>query len=138
MYRLGTTSRKRLDTCCDTLQAFVLSAIATSPIDFSVTAGYRCEEDQNAACLAGYSKAKFGQSPHNFDPSVAVDLVPWVDGKLVWDDTSEHWDTLLEHLRITASALFADGMINHNIENGYDRWGFDKPHWQLRNWKDLT
>jgi len=136
-YHLGKSSVRRLKTCHPDLIVLVNSAIENSPLDFSVVCGYRSEEDQEAAFKAGNSKAHFGESPHNCEPALAVDLVPWVDGKLVWDSDSEHYAELGKHLSVTAKSLYDSGAIENNIEWALKQWGWDAPHWQIRGWKAL-
>ena len=49
----------------------------------AVICGFRGRYEQEKAYMAGKSKAKFGQSKHNFKPSLAVDVVPL---PLDWND----------------------------------------------------
>ena len=53
--------------------------------DFTVICGHRGRAEQEAAYRKGTSNARFGQSPHNFTPSLAIDIVPY---PLDWDDTA--------------------------------------------------
>lgn len=54
----------------------VLNRAAIIGYDVSVITSYRDPVAQMAAYKAGKSKAKPGQSPHNFKPSFAFDFVP--------------------------------------------------------------
>ena len=53
--------------------------------DCTVVVGYRGEADQNRAFSIGNSKLKFPQSKHNQSPSLAVDVVPYINGGACWD-----------------------------------------------------
>jgi len=71
-------------------QAFVEAAKAKG-IDLLVTSTYRDSESQNALYAQGrttpgnvVTKAKAGQSWHNW--RCALDVVPLVNGKAIWDD----------------------------------------------------
>lgn len=46
-------------------------------IDIVIICGHRGFIEQEKAYKAGKSKAHFGQSPHNFKPSYAVDVCPY-------------------------------------------------------------
>ena len=72
-------------------------------IDLLVTSTYRDNESQDALYAQGrtqpgkiVTKAKAGQSFHNY--RCAVDVVPLINGKPVWDDRSEeHTSELQSH-----------------------------------------
>ena len=63
------------------------TAVAAKGPPFRVICGYRGEREQARAFAIGASKAKFGQSPHNFVPSLAIDVAPGWEGPLKWSDT---------------------------------------------------
>lgn len=108
--------------------------------------GYRGPADQLAALERGDSRARFGQSPHNFRPALACDVVlhparvhvrPHIDDVEVpdlWDDESE-------------DALATWAALDHAAERvGLDRVSFmrrgvlvtDLPHLQLPGWRSLV
>ena len=71
-------------------EAFIAAAKAKG-IDLLVTSTYRDNESQNALYAQGrttpgnvVTKAKAGQSWHNW--RCALDVVPLVNGKAIWDD----------------------------------------------------
>lgn len=84
-HSFGPRSRAALATCHPALQALATRALELSPIDFTVTEGFRGRDAQEQAYATGHSKAHFGQSPHNHEPSLALDVVPypvdWSDPK---------------------------------------------------------
>lgn len=62
-----------LKDACEQLSVFASSLQKQHP-DAHVSCSYRNEADQNHAYSRGHSKARFGESPHNFKPSLAVDF----------------------------------------------------------------
>lgn len=77
MIKLSKTSKQRLSTCCKEIQDVVNFAAENGSIDFTVLCGYRGKAEQEAAFASGASKARFGQSGHNQNPSIAIDIVPY-------------------------------------------------------------
>lgn len=80
------------------VEAF-LKAAEDAGIDLLVTSTYRDEESQNALYAQGrtapgriVTNAKAGQSFHNY--RCAVDVVPLVNGKPVWDTSYQVWQTI--------------------------------------------
>jgi len=73
-----------------------LNAAKDAGIDLLVTSTYRDNESQNALYAQGRTKqgrivtnAKGGQSFHNY--RCAVDVVPLLNGKPVWDAENDIW-----------------------------------------------
>lgn len=107
--------------------------------DLSITEGHRSKEKQEQYKKSGASKASFGHSPHNYLPSLAVDIYPYPvptilkNGNKVIDDNSKEWDIQAQLFLLIAK------------ENGIEvEWGgswkslVDKPHFQLgsnNNWR---
>ena len=87
-YKWGRLSTERLVTCDKKLQAIADMMLERSPFDLTITAGYRTEDEQNEAYKNGKSRAKFGESKHNFFPSKAIDIVPV---KVNWDSNDWKW-----------------------------------------------
>jgi peptidoglycan L-alanyl-D-glutamate endopeptidase CwlK len=80
------------------VERFIASA-KTEGIDLLVTSTYRDNESQNALYAQGrtapgkvVTNAKAGQSFHNY--RCAVDVVPIVNGKPVWDTSYQVWQTI--------------------------------------------
>jgi peptidoglycan L-alanyl-D-glutamate endopeptidase CwlK len=121
-------SKRSLDTLAKAhpdLQRVANEAI--KHFDFTVIESYRGKEAQNKAHALGNSKAKFGQSPHNFKPSLAIDIVPY---PLDWNNLKA-FDVM--------GAAFLDAARKCGIEI---TWGKnfttlkDYPHFELRDWRN--
>ena len=125
MYKFGRTSLERLASCDIRLIEIMERAIETSPFDFTIVSGHRGEEEQNGLVADGKSQLKYPYSKHNAYPSKAVDIAPYVDGKLVWDD-DELWTDMAIHIFETAR------QCGVKLEWGGNWTSFvDKPHWEI-------
>ncbi len=128
---LSPAGADRLKQCCKELQTIINEVLNYR--DITILCGYRSNEEQEAMCKKKTSKAHAGQSAHNYKPSFAIDVVPYPipmkNGE--WDSNSEEWDKL--HDLIVGIAK------ENNIEL---TWGgdwktiVDKPHYELKNWKE--
>lgn len=134
VYKFGETSNYRLDTCHRDLVLLMDYAILHEdcPCDFTIVCGVRGREDQEKAFSEGNSRAVFGKSPHNFKPSYAVDVAPYVPGVgIAWTDT-ELFNALARHIKKCANEL---GVL---VAWGGDFKSInDKPHWELTYWRDM-
>lgn len=93
-FTLSTQSNLNLSRVHPKLDIVVRRAIAITTQDFCVYGGARTAEEQNALFKKGVSQKDGYKSKSNHQITQdgyghAVDLVPWVDGKPVWDDTWE-------------------------------------------------
>lgn len=94
--------------------------------DAHVSCGVRPEVAQEAAFRDGKSKAHFGKSPHNYYPSLAIDIFR------IREDGSPEW-----------SISWYKKVIKQNLYDGIT-WGGDfssfpdAPHVELTNWKELA
>jgi peptidoglycan L-alanyl-D-glutamate endopeptidase CwlK len=124
-FKFSKSSESRLATCHPDLQAICREVI--KHYDFTVVCGHRNKAEQQKALKQGYSKLPWPKSRHNTHPSEAVDVAPYVKGKIPWDDTQE-FRALNVHMTQAAKKL---GIA---IEWGGD-WGTfrDLPHYQLKN-----
>jgi len=138
MYKFGKASTRRLQTCHPDIQAIMHEALKHSEIDFTIVCGFRGEAEQNKAYEYRGPKgerksyAKFGESPHNVDPSLAVDLVAYRDGKCQWDNQLL-FDELRANIRIANEVLIARGDVEIRIHQLTGNW--DRPHWEAYDWK---
>lgn len=110
---------------------------AIKDYDFVVICGYRNQADQEAAFRSGNSKARFGQSPHNYRPSAAFDAAPY---PIDWNATGK----FMEMARvINAAAKRLDvplrwgGDWNRNGRTDDERFR-DLPHFELHPWRDFV
>ena len=86
MYKYGTTSQARLDTCHPDLQK--LFTELSNDWNISIICGHRTEEEQNAAVASGNSKTPYPKSKHNTSPSIAVDAALY---PIDWKDNGRHY-----------------------------------------------
>lgn len=123
-------SKKSLDILSrahEDLQKLFLSV--GEEIDCSIVCSTRGEKEQEEAFNNNYSKAHFGQSPHNFIPALAVDCVPY---------PSKYSD--IQKLKDLGAAIQIKAIeLGIQIEWGGNWVGFrDYPHYQLKNWKQYS
>ena len=99
--------------------------------DFSVTCGHRSGEEQEKLFKEGKSQARAGQSPHNFKPSRAVDLLPYPwDWSNVTPADMKRFKELVELIKICAA------FKNYRVTSGSDWPRFkDWPHFERADWK---
>lgn len=117
---LGQRSLERLKGVHPDLQRVVRRAIQITEVDFTVLEGLRSIERQRELVRKGASKTM--NSRHL--TGHAVDLAPWVDGKVSWD-----WDW---YYPLADAMKAAAREIKVPIEWGGDWKTFkDGPHWQL-------
>lgn len=94
----------------------------------SIDCTYRSFEEQNKLYnqWPKVTLAKGGQSPHNYNPSMAIDVKIINNGHITWERKY--------------FADFAKLMVTKEIEWGGDwklKSGFvDNPHFQLKTWRD--
>lgn len=101
-FRLGTKSRQELEGVRSDMGRVVNMAIGISEVDFTVFDGIRSAPEQRALYKRGASQidgyTRIGKHQKQADGyGHAVDLVPWINGKPVWD-----WDAIY---------LIADAMV---------------------------
>lgn len=129
MPQFSKSSKAKLSTCVQPLIDLFYEVIKTH--DITILEGYRSREEQEADYAKGVSKAKWGQSKHNAQPSQAVDVAPCSydsRGKMyiAWED-GKRFDDLATFVMQTAKDM------NIGI-----RWGgnfttiCDKPHYELK------
>ena len=85
MFSLGKRSEQILNNANPDLQKVVKLALAFGIIDFSVIESFRDKDTQNRYHQQGKSKLPWPHGKHNKNPSDAVDLVPYINGKISWD-----------------------------------------------------
>jgi hypothetical protein len=105
---------------------------AIKHVDFTVIQGQRGRAAQEKARLSGNSKAGFGQSPHNYAPALAVDVIPYPFHG--WDDKD-----IVDDLRRIAGVVISEGKcLGVKITWGGNWRSFkDWPHLELTNWRSI-
>ena len=119
-YRLGLRSLNNLRGVHPDLVAVVKKAITITTVDFTVIEGLRTQARQKQLYLKGATKTM--RSRHL--DGHAVDIAPYVDGKIRWD-----WPLFYP----VADAMKAAALqVEVPVEWGGDWRSFkDGPHWQL-------
>lgn len=142
--KFDAASAKRLKGAHPLLQRLLIAA--RQQIPFTVMDSQRGKAAQEAAFKRGTTKARFGQSAHNWDPAIAVDLGPipldWnkLDGFIaVWrvigwyNPANGRGEGLALLMRIP---LRWGGDWNMNGKYTDDGWDF--PHYELHPWRDFA
>lgn len=124
-FKLSTRSLGRLVGVHPDLVKVVHRAIEITQTDFSVVEGVRTLATQRRYFQLGKSKTM--RSRHL--TGHAVDLAPWVNGTIDWDDPAG-WGSVAIAMKAAA------GHLHIPLEWGGDWHSFvDKPHFQLP-WKE--
>tara|TARA_B100000700_G_scaffold43757_2_gene45214 strand:- start:1310 stop:1726 length:417 start_codon:yes stop_codon:yes gene_type:complete len=113
-FSLSNRSLSNLKQCHPQLCIVVTRAIQISQVDFIVGAGIRSIEEQRENVRKGVSKTMDSKHlPQEDGMSHAVDLWPWMNGEIPWDEFS-------------AFRRVADAMLQAARELDVDlRWGGD-------------
>lgn len=121
MASFGKGSKKQLDTLDTRLKSILIEAIKI--IDFTIVEGHREKEKQNEYFARELTTVKFPNSKHNSNPSKAVDIAPYVNGKgIVWHSDPE----LLEYIKeCTGDDFSKDKEFLEFLEN-IKRWFYLK------------
>ena len=122
-FKFGKSSSERRETLHPDLKKVVDLALKYATEDFSIVCGYRGEAAQEAAYEMGYSRAKFGESPHNKNPSEAVDLAPY---PIDWDDADRF-------IKLSTTVFRAADELGVRLTWGGEFLSFrDYPHFELK------
>ena len=84
-FKWGRTSRLRLTQAHPDLVRVVNRALSYDIMDITIVCTYRGRIAQNKAYYNCTSKLKFPESKHNVSPSLAIDVVPYIDGESCWE-----------------------------------------------------
>lgn len=126
MPQFSVTSLQRLAKAHPDIQRVMRAAILD--FDFSILESYRGPEDQLKAYQQGNSRATFGHSPHNFQPSLAVDCAPYpIDWKNI-----RAFQAMAQVINANALKLRVPLVWGGN-------WRMkDYPHFELLNWRAIA
>lgn len=123
-FKLGTRSLNRMVGVHPELAFCVHKAIEICAVDFGVIEGVRSMDRQRTLVADG--KSKTFKSYHLY--GLAVDLVPYINGRYTWEDTDAF-------VLISAAMREVINQYKLDIEWGYDKWGWDMPHWQMTGYR---
>ncbi len=139
----GTTSKQRLGTCHQDLETIFHYVIQI--LDHSVVFGLRTAEEQNELYKKGrvYINGKWVIAERNnvvthkdgyakvsnHQSGNAIDVVPYPE---MWKAGDAKFFELAGVVKATAFLLKKYGDIHHEIDWGYDLWGWDLAHFQLK------
>ncbi len=127
MPAFGTASKRFLAELHPDLQRVANEAIKVR--DFSIICGYRGRDAQNLAFSQGRSRARFGQSPHNFKPSFAMDVIPY---------PFNGWHVIADFERVGNEIMHAANRVGVKVTWGKNFKGLvDYPHFELTDWRNL-
>ena len=154
-YNFGRTSRNRRNTCHSDLQLILNRAIKY--VDFSIAQGMRTVEKQfeyykrgrvqlHGKSWAIYDKSKVitnidgtrKKGKHNYNPSLAVDIVPYYKGKADWNDL-ERFKNLVYFIKGIAFELGFELRLGCDWDNDFenrDHTLIDVPHMELYRYLD--
>ena len=112
--------------------ASVIAACGKRGVKLLVTCTRRSAREQTELYARGrtapgprVTNAKTGQSAHNY--GLAMDVVPLVNGKPIWDSGAHEWQVYGEEVRRAGLEWAGD----------WARFR-EYPHCQLRNWRTMT
>lgn len=130
MPKFSAKSKKLLAQLHPALRAICEEAIKET--DFTIMDSTRGRAAQELAFKRGNSKARFGESAHNYVPAIAVDLAPYpVD----FDNLQRFKDLAKIILRIAkAKGVPLRWGGDWNMD-GSTSDGWDFPHFELHPWR---
>ena len=133
MNTFSPISSARLMTCDVSLRIVFEEVLKI--FDCSILCGHRDQAEQERVFAEKLSKARWLESPHNFQPSFAVDVVPHpVD----WEDT-ERMAYFAGHVKGIASRLGIDLVWGRDWDadtNLNDQNFNDYPHYEIAGWRE--
>ena len=123
MYRLSNHSKGQLVGLHPDIGFMFTEGIKHTKQDFILFDGVRSEAQQRALVARGVSKTL--DSYHIY--GLAGDGVAWHNGRPSWKE-----ELYVELRRVFAEVIKAHGLP---IQNGYELWGWDMPHYQMSGFK---
>lgn len=129
-------SAHRLSQAHHLLQLLMNEAIKKTP--FMILDSQRGRHAQEQAFAQGHSKVHFGNSAHNWSPSVALDVAPL---PLDWHNARAFMDLGLGVIMPLAHALHIPIRwgADFNRDGNYTNDSFvDMPHYELFPWREFA
>ena len=130
-YSFGKTSIAELEKINPILKSLAYKAISKSLVDFGVLklGGIRTAEEQHKLFLEGRSKIDGLVKPTTHQLGLAVDFVPYINGKYTWEN-HEAFHRINEAVLEAWEEL---GITEYNlIWGGNWKTFLDMPHYELR------
>ena len=132
MYRLGNRSRRNMIGLHPILAFFTEMTIQESGQDFGILnkGGVRTNKQQLDMYAQGRSEegSKITWTKDSYHQyGLAVDLVAYNDGKFNWKEKN--------YKEIIRAGKDIIEEYSLPIENGFDIWNKDMPHWQMTGYK---
>jgi len=126
MPSFGILSANRLTTCHKHLQDLFNNIVID--YDCSVLEGHRSKERQ--LLLFSQNKSKVQSGKHNESPSLAIDIAPYINGRVPWPKTPAYWTDKEQRARyikdLSQFYHFAGYVLSRaEILNISIRWGGD-------------
>lgn len=134
MPKFGKNSKEKRALLCKELRSLVDFVI--KEYDFSIIESHRDKTEQERCFNIGVSKAHFGESAHNYNPSFAVDVYPYPVPKTVSkgivniDNDSPEWDNMINIFKKAAKELKIDIVCGIDFKTLRDA-----PHIEIKDWK---
>ena len=147
MFYLSNSSKEKYDTLHKDLRLIIDEALKYSTIDFGLSEGHRPPEKQfeyfkkgrkevggewvivDKSKVVTYKDGYNKKGKHNYNPSLAVDVVPY---PIDWKDIKRFIE-FANYVKGVADMLFAYGAIDNRIEWGGNWKSFkDYPHFQIK------
>ena len=133
MYTYGTSSREKLLTVDSKLRELAIRALAESKYDISIIDGLRTTEQQQELFAKGASEADGVMRLSAHQSGRAIDVLPWVAGKDMWDysdvEVRAIWAEVHRAFMRTARlmGLPIEMGVTYTMKDG----SYDYPHIQL-------
>lgn len=135
---LGIRHRRALTEMHPEFLARVSGLLADLKGQFMIWTGYRGKNEQQAALAGGRSRARFGQSPHNFTPCFAADVV-LNPARVVLPPHGD--DDRYPNLWFAGHPAWADlerAAVRHHLRRVDLNGKRDLPHLELPGWWDIV
>ena len=142
MATLGTRSKNNLKGVHPSLIKLINEAIKETPVDFTITSGVRTLAEQKAlyaqgrtkpGCIVTKADGVKNKSNHQVKADGyghAIDLCPYVDGEMDWNDES-NFKIIAAHIKATANCMGIK--ITWGGDWTEQKQGIvDLPHFELR------